>query len=145
DGLVDRVARPSFKDRIERLGAKRFDGEDERALLLLGMRRHRRDSNRDDSEGRGPRDSPEHKLLPKVDERFRSLKFRRTAKRLSVAPRKLVNSAGPDLWSASETCCGYAVDFSVAIATEKCRLIVLALLAESSPGRDFSCRACPAV
>ena len=34
--LVDRIARPAFEDRIERLGAERFDGEDERALLVLG-------------------------------------------------------------------------------------------------------------
>ena len=30
--LVDRVARPAFEDRIERLGAERFDGEDQGAL-----------------------------------------------------------------------------------------------------------------
>ena len=60
--LVDSVARPPFEDRIERLGAERFDGEDERALLVLGARRRRRGNNQDNSESGDSRDLPEHKL-----------------------------------------------------------------------------------
>ena len=50
--LVDRVARPPFEDRIERLGAQRFDGEDERALLVLGAKRRRGGDNHRDGESR---------------------------------------------------------------------------------------------
>ena len=63
--LVDRIARPAFEDRIERLGAQRFDGEDERALLVLGKKRHRGGSDHRDGESDGSPDVPEHKLLPK--------------------------------------------------------------------------------
>ena len=62
--LVDGVARPSFEDRIERLGAERFDGEDERALLVLGAKRRHGGSDQRDGESRGSPDMPEHKLLP---------------------------------------------------------------------------------
>ena len=63
--LVDRIARPAFEDRIERLGAQRFDGEDKRALLVLSAKRRRGgDVHRDGENCRSP-DVPEHKLLPK--------------------------------------------------------------------------------
>ena len=34
--LVDRIARPSFQDRVQGLRAERFDGKDQRPLLRLG-------------------------------------------------------------------------------------------------------------
>ena len=58
DRLVDGVARPAFEDRIERLGAEQFDGEDERAFLVLGMSRRDRDDNRGDGERHGSRKLP---------------------------------------------------------------------------------------
>ena len=56
-----------FEDRIERLGAERFDGEDERALLILGAQRHCGDDSGYDGESRHSRDLPEHAFLPYVD------------------------------------------------------------------------------
>ena len=91
--LVDGIARPALEDRIERLRAKRFDGEDKRAFLILRPERRGDGDNQSDSESRGSRDWPEHEFLPNV--RFALLVFetRPAAGRLSVAPRKLVNSA----------------------------------------------------
>ena len=57
DRLVDGVARPAFEDRIERLGAERFDGEDERALLVLGAKRRDGGEQPGDGERRGSRDA----------------------------------------------------------------------------------------
>ena len=62
--LVDRVARPAFEDRIEGLRAERFDGEDQRAFLILRTNRRARDKSDGTSESRGSRDPPEHDDLP---------------------------------------------------------------------------------
>ena len=51
--LVDGVARPAFEDRIERLGAERFDGEDQRALLVLGAKRRHGGDDHGDGESHG--------------------------------------------------------------------------------------------
>jgi hypothetical protein len=65
DRLVDRVARPTFEDRVERLGAERFDGEDERALLVLGAKRRQGGDDQRDGESSNSADVPKHRLLPK--------------------------------------------------------------------------------
>jgi hypothetical protein len=70
--LVDRIARPPFEDRIERLGAQRLDGEDERALLVLGAKRRHGGGDQRDGESSNSPDVPEHKLLPNVDFDFGS-------------------------------------------------------------------------
>ena len=44
---------------------ERFDGEDERALLVLGAKRHHGGGDQRDGESRSSPDVPEHKLLPK--------------------------------------------------------------------------------
>jgi hypothetical protein len=64
DRLVDGVARPAFEDRVERLGAERFNGEDERAFLVLGVNRRDRADERGDGESQCSRKLPNHELLP---------------------------------------------------------------------------------
>jgi hypothetical protein len=65
DRLVNGVAWPAFEDRVERLGAERFDGKDERAFLVLGVDRRDRADERGDGESDGSRKLPNHELLPK--------------------------------------------------------------------------------
>jgi hypothetical protein len=65
DRLVDSVARPALEDRVERLGAERFDGEDKRAFLILGVDRRDRADERGDGESQCSRKLPNHELLPK--------------------------------------------------------------------------------
>ena len=112
DRLVDRVARPPFEDRIERLGAERFDGEDERALLVLGVKRHPGGENQGDSQSRDFRDVPEHEFLPNVDRFwFFRLSCRRSDypsrfENLSIAPASLCDGLlrRPYLTAAGAPC-----------------------------------------
>ena len=84
-GLVPAAAGEVTFDgkRIERLGAERFDGEDERAFLILSMSRRDRCDDRGDGESHSSRKLPNHELLPKQRLCLVVLGTRRTAKRLS--------------------------------------------------------------